>query len=172
MTFQKSSTDSLTTSKMKKFQTWKLSQFHKAKPCWTENWWSSGIMSNFWGEFFYVFGGGQKNVFNFFNKYCSVRTKKLHKISLVYIYFLNFYFGKINCVLLYYVGDTSTRNHRYKYHKRDVYETFIHIELKEYLAIIQLLKKKCCIKNELTPCERSLSSPFFRHHYCCFWVTF
>ena len=40
---------SLTTSKMRKFQTLKLSQFHKEKTCWTENWWSSGIMSNFWG---------------------------------------------------------------------------------------------------------------------------
>ena len=38
---------SLTTSKMRKFQTLKLSQFHKEKTCWTENWWSSGIMSNF-----------------------------------------------------------------------------------------------------------------------------
>ena len=47
---------SSTTSKMRKFQTLKLSQFHKAKTCWTENWWSSGIMSNFWGEFFYVLG--------------------------------------------------------------------------------------------------------------------
>ena len=51
---------SLTTSKMRKFQTLKLSQFHKAKTCWTENWWSSGIMSNFWGEFFYVLGGKKK----------------------------------------------------------------------------------------------------------------
>ena len=47
---------SLTTSKMRKFQTLKLSQFHKAKTCWTENWWSSGIMSNFSGEFFKVLG--------------------------------------------------------------------------------------------------------------------
>ena len=39
-------------SKMRKFQTLKLSQFHKEKICWTENWWSSGIMSNFWGEFY------------------------------------------------------------------------------------------------------------------------
>ena len=38
---------SLTTSKMRQFQTLKLSQFHKEKTCWTENWWSSGIMSNF-----------------------------------------------------------------------------------------------------------------------------
>ena len=33
---------SLTTSKMRKFQTLKLSQFHKVKTCWTENWWSGG----------------------------------------------------------------------------------------------------------------------------------
>ena len=45
---------------MRKFQTLKLSQFHKEKTCWTENWWSSGIMSNFWGEFFYVLGGKKK----------------------------------------------------------------------------------------------------------------
>ena len=48
---------SLTTSKMRKSQTKKLSQFHKAKTCWTENSWSSGIMSNFWGQFFLCFGG-------------------------------------------------------------------------------------------------------------------
>jgi hypothetical protein len=41
---------------MRKFQTLKLSQFHKAKTCWSENWWSSGIKSNFLGEFFYVLG--------------------------------------------------------------------------------------------------------------------
>ena len=45
---------SLATLEMRKFQTLKLSHFHKEKTCWTENWWSSGIMSNFWGEFFYV----------------------------------------------------------------------------------------------------------------------
>ena len=70
---------SLTTSKMRKFQTLKLSQFHKAKTCWTENWWSSGIMSNFLGEFFNVFGV-KKKFWKFFKKYLSVRTKKLHKI--------------------------------------------------------------------------------------------
>ena len=32
---------------MRIFQTLKLSQFHKAKTCWTENWWSIGILSNF-----------------------------------------------------------------------------------------------------------------------------
>ena len=47
---------SLTTSKMRKFQTVKLSQFQIEKTCWIENQWSSGIMSNFWGDFFYVFG--------------------------------------------------------------------------------------------------------------------
>ena len=52
---------SLTTSKMRKFQILKLSQFQKAKTCWTENWWSSGIMSNFLGEFF-MFWGSQKNL--------------------------------------------------------------------------------------------------------------
>ena len=52
---------SLTTSKMRKFQTLKLSQFHKEITCWTENWWSSGIMSNFWGELFYALGG-KKNL--------------------------------------------------------------------------------------------------------------
>ena len=36
---------SLTTSKMRNFQTIKLSQLHEAKTCWTENCWSSGSMS-------------------------------------------------------------------------------------------------------------------------------
>ena len=48
---------SLTTSKLRKLQTLKLSPFHKAKICWTENWWSSGIMSYFCGEFFLCFVG-------------------------------------------------------------------------------------------------------------------
>ena len=73
---------SLTTSKMRKFQTLKLSQFHKEKTCWTENWWSSGIMSNFWGEFFYVLGGKKKFKF-FFKKYFSNRIEKLHKMALI-----------------------------------------------------------------------------------------
>ena len=47
---------SLTTWKMRKCQTLKLSQFHKAKTCWTENWWSSGIMSNLWRQFFMFWG--------------------------------------------------------------------------------------------------------------------
>ena len=41
---------SLTTSKMTKT----LSQFHKAKTCW-----SSGIMSNFWGLFFMFLGANK-----------------------------------------------------------------------------------------------------------------
>jgi hypothetical protein len=45
---------------MRKFQTIKVSQFHKAKTCWTENWWSSGIISNFSEQFFYVLGGKKK----------------------------------------------------------------------------------------------------------------
>ena len=59
---------SLTTSKMRKFQTLKLSQFHNEKTCWTENWWSSGIMSNFFGEFFYVLRSKKifKKNYNFF----------------------------------------------------------------------------------------------------------
>ena len=76
---------SLITSKMRKFQTLKLSQFHKEKTCWTENWWSSGIMSNFWGEFLYVLGG-KKNIF-FFKKYCNVRTKKLQRMKLKNFFF-------------------------------------------------------------------------------------
>ena len=43
----------------------KLAKFHKAKTCWTENWWPSGIMSNFLGKFFLCFGG-QKEVWKFF----------------------------------------------------------------------------------------------------------
>ena len=51
---------SLTTLKMRNFQTLKLSQFHKAKTSWTENWWNSGIMSNFLGEFFLCLEGQKK----------------------------------------------------------------------------------------------------------------
>ena len=51
---------SLINSKMRTFWTIKLSQLHRAKTCWTENCWSSGIMSNFWGQFF-MFWGGTKN---------------------------------------------------------------------------------------------------------------
>ena len=48
---------SLAISKMRKFQTIKLHQFHKAKFCWIDNCWSSRIMSNFYGDkqFFYIF---------------------------------------------------------------------------------------------------------------------
>lgn len=47
---------------MRKFRTIKLFQFHKPKTCWTERFWSIGIMSNVWGHFF-CFGGQ-----NFFYK--------------------------------------------------------------------------------------------------------
>ena len=67
---------------MRKFQTLKLSQFHKEKKCWTENWWYSGIMSNFWGEFFYVLGG-KKNLKKKIWKHFSNRIEKLHKMALI-----------------------------------------------------------------------------------------
>ena len=63
---------------MRKFQTLKLFQFHKEKTCWTENWWSSGIMSNFWGEFFYVLGG-KKNFLNFFKNILATALKSYIK---------------------------------------------------------------------------------------------
>ena len=80
---------SLTTSKMRKFQTLKLSQFHEEKTCWTENWWSSGIMINFWGEFFYVLGG-KKNL-NFFFKNILPNALKSYIKSLLYIYIFFFW---------------------------------------------------------------------------------
>ena len=78
---------SLTTSKMRKFQTLKLSQFHKAKTCWTENWWSSGIMSNFFGEFFYVLGG-KKNFKFFFKNILETALKSYIKwLLFIYLFF-------------------------------------------------------------------------------------
>ena len=75
---------SLTTSKMRKFQTLKLSQFHKEKTCWTENWWSSGIMSNFFGEFFYVLGG--KKIFEKFFENILATALKSYIKWLLYMY--------------------------------------------------------------------------------------
>ena len=40
----------------------------KPNTCWTKNSWSSGIMSNFLGQFFYVLGG-KKNSKKFFRYY-------------------------------------------------------------------------------------------------------
>ena len=80
---------SLTTSKMRKFQTLKLSQFHKEKTCWTENWWSSGIMSNFWGEFFYVLGG--KKIFKKIFKNILATALKSYIKWLLYIYIFFFW---------------------------------------------------------------------------------
>ena len=78
----------LTTSKMRKFQTLKLSKFHKAKTCLTENWWASGIMSNFWGEFFYVVGG-KKRFKKFFKNILETALKSYIKWLLyIYIFFL------------------------------------------------------------------------------------
>ena len=71
---------SLTTSKMRKFQALKLSQFHKAKTCWTENLWSSGIMRNFFGEFFYVLG--VKFFFEFFKFFCPSTSFQSSKFLL------------------------------------------------------------------------------------------
>ena len=75
---------------MRKFQTLKLSQFHKEKTCWTENWWSSGIMSNFFGEFFYVLGG-KKKFKKFFKNILATALKSYIK-WLLYIFF---YFEKV-----------------------------------------------------------------------------
>ena len=62
---------SLTTSKIRKFQILKLSQFLNAKTCWTENWQSSGIMSNFWG--------GKKNLKNFLENILATALKSYIK---------------------------------------------------------------------------------------------
>ena len=70
---------------MRKFKTLKLSQFHKEKTCWTENWWSSGIMSNFWGEFFYVLGG--KKFLKFFNNILATALKSYIKWLLYFFFF-------------------------------------------------------------------------------------
>ena len=56
--FHPSKFDNFKGEKISGFKTVSVSQ---AKTCWTENWWSSGIMSNFLGEFF-MFWGSQKNL--------------------------------------------------------------------------------------------------------------
>ena len=66
---------SLTSSKMRKKQTKKLSQFHKAK--YLPNSWPSGIMSNFLGQFFYVLGG-KKNL-DFLKKIVASALKSCTK---------------------------------------------------------------------------------------------
>ena len=45
--------DNFKDEKISDFKTVSVSQ---KKTCWTENWWSSGIMSNFLGELFYDLG--------------------------------------------------------------------------------------------------------------------
>ena len=109
---------SLTASKMRQFQPLKLSQFHKAKTCWTENSWSSGIMSSFWGEFFYVLVG--KIFFLiFFKKYCSVRTKKLHKMK------LKIFFWILGKKIMIFKPELSPQNFHY-----DVLYSYTRIEPK------------------------------------------
>ena len=44
------------------------------------------IMSNFCGQFFHVFMG-KKKCLNFFWKYCSNRTKKLHRLRVKFFFF-------------------------------------------------------------------------------------
>ena len=77
---------SLTSSKMRKFQTLNLSKLHKEKTCWTEHWWSSGIMSNFWGEFW-----GAKIILIFFLNILATTLKSYIK-WLIYIYVCIYFF--------------------------------------------------------------------------------
>ena len=55
--------------KDKKISAIKLTQLHKSKTCWTRNSLSSGIISNFWGQLFYVLVG---KTFFFLNIVASV----------------------------------------------------------------------------------------------------
>ena len=79
---------------MRKFQTLKLSQFHKEKTCWTQNWWSSGIMSNFWEEFFYVLGGKKNSKF-FFKNILATALKSYIKWLLQFFFFFLKKFQKV-----------------------------------------------------------------------------
>ena len=65
-------------SKKRKSQTKKLSHFHKAISCWIENSWSSGIMSNFRGQFFHVLVG------RIFFRYLNIRNEPL-----LYLHFVS-----------------------------------------------------------------------------------
>ena len=51
---------SLTTSKMRKFQTLKLSQFHKEKTCWTKTGGLVGLWATFEGSFSMFWGAKKK----------------------------------------------------------------------------------------------------------------
>ena len=83
---------SLTTSKMIKFQTLKLSQFHKAKTCWTENWWSSehflrGVFYALGGKFFLII---LKNILGSELKSCVKWSLK--KCNFLFLKLNNMYF--------------------------------------------------------------------------------
>ena len=67
-------------AKFDNFKEEKISDFKtdSEKTCWTENWWSSGIMSNFWGEFFYVLGV-KKNLRFFFKNFLATALKSYIK---------------------------------------------------------------------------------------------
>ena len=78
---------------MRKFQTLKLSQFHKEKTCWTQNWWSSGIMSNFWEEFFYILATALKSyikwlLYFFFFFFFLKKFEKVEKAGIISTKFL------------------------------------------------------------------------------------
>ena len=96
---------SLTTSKMRKFQTLKLSQFHKEKTCQTQNWWSSGIMSNFLGEgSFSMFWGA--NLFYFFlfsNIVASALKSCIQKRKKIF-YVIKFFLGLAVLLTMYSKG--------------------------------------------------------------------
>ena len=52
--FHPAKSDNFKDEKISDYVHIKLSQFHKAKTCWTENCRSSGIMSKTWEQFFYL----------------------------------------------------------------------------------------------------------------------
>ena len=71
-------------AKFENFKDEKISDFitvsisQSKKTCWTENVWSSGIMSNFLGEFFYVLGV-KKNFEIFFKNILASALKSCIK---------------------------------------------------------------------------------------------
>ena len=117
---------SLTTSKMRKFQTLKLSQFHKAKNCWTENWWSSGIMSNFFWEFFLCFWG-QKSCINEVKKCFYDTWKKIFNLNWIYLH-------KI-FVMMYSIPYTRGSNSKHSFYLFTEIVSFFFTEFWLHMAI-------------------------------------
>ena len=76
--------DNFKDEKISDFKTVSVSQ---RKTCWTENWWSSGIMSNFWGEFFYVLGGKQNFEKILKNILATALKSYIKWLLYLYIYF-------------------------------------------------------------------------------------